>query len=365
MMTALPPRSRRGAWLITGGAGFIGSNFVRALCAAPPARLVVLDALTYAGNIANLRDLLDARAVELVHADIRNAAHMIHVFARFDVERVIHFAAETHVDRSIAGPQAFMETNVLGTMNLLRAAHEHWRRARPGNLFLHVSTDEVYGALSPTEPPFDEHRAYAPNSPYAASKAASDHLVRAWHHTYGLPAIVTNCSNNYGPWQFPEKLIPLMILNAIDGRELPVYGDGLQRRDWLHVLDHCEALRAVLERGVAGNTYCIGGGEERSNIEIVAAICDLVDARLGRPQGTAHSLIRHVEDRPGHDRRYAIDSSKIGRALGWAPRRTLAAALPEIVDWYLTHADWVGNIRTGEYLRFYEAQYGQRLQATS
>ena len=354
-----------GAWLITGGAGFIGSNLARFLAASPPAPIVVLDALTYAGNLANLHELLNARAIEFVHADIRDAAEMRDIFARFDVERVIHLAAESHVDRSIMGPQAFIETNVLGTMNLLRAAREHWRGPHAGNLFLHVSTDEVYGALAPTGPAFSESTAYSPNSPYAASKAAADHLVRSWHHTYGLPTIITNCSNNYGPWQFPEKLIPLMILNAIDGRELPVYGDGLQRRDWLHVQDHCEALAAVLERGIVGATYCIGGGDERANLEIVAAICDLVDERLRRPQGTARSLIRHVEDRPGHDRRYAIDSSKIRRELAWSPRRALETSLPGIVDWYLTHADWIGTIRSGEYLRFYQAQYGRRLQATS
>jgi dTDP-glucose 4,6-dehydratase len=352
-------------WLITGGAGFIGSNFVRFLAGAPPARVVVLDALTYAGNVANLLDLLNARAIEFVHADIRDAGLMIDLFARFDVERVIHFAAESHVDRSIIGPQAFVETNVLGTMNLLHAAREQWRRPCARNLFLHVSTDEVYGALSPTEPPFNERTRYAPNSPYAASKAASDHLVRAWHETYRLPTIITNCSNNYGPWQFPEKLIPLMILNATDRLELPVYGDGLQRRDWLHVQDHCEALAAVLERGAVGQTYCIGGGDERTNLEIVGAICDLVDEKLRRRRGTARSLIRHVEDRPGHDRRYAIDSSKIRRDLRWAPQRRLETALPEIVDWYLTHGDWIGTIRSGEYLRFYQAQYGRRLQATS
>jgi dTDP-glucose 4,6-dehydratase len=350
------------AWLITGGAGFIGSNFIRMASAARPAQLVVLDALTYAGNLANLRDLIDDSVVRFVHGDIRDAAQVADVFVRFDIQRVLHFAAESHVDRSIVGPRAFVETNVLGTLNLLTAAHEHWHRATTRNLFLHVSTDEVYGALAPSDPPFNEQTAYGPNSPYAASKAAADHLVRAWHHTYGTPTIITNCSNNYGPWQFPEKLIPLMILNAIEGKELPVYGDGLQMRDWLHVQDHCEALRAVLERGTVGTTYCIGGGEHLTNLELVATICDLVDSRLNRPSGTARTLIRHVEDRLGHDRRYAVDSRKINRDLGWSPRRKLKTALPEIVDWYLTHPDWVGSIRSGEYLRYYQEQYGRRLQ---
>jgi dTDP-glucose 4,6-dehydratase len=357
------PSCRRGSWLVTGGAGFIGSNFVRSLAAAPPARVVVLDALTYAGNLANLSDLIDANAIEFVHADIRNAAQVADVFARFDVDRVIHFAAETHVDRSIFGPQPFLETNVLGTMNLLNAARQRWGDSRAHRLFLHVSTDEVYGSLAPDDPPFDEQTPYAPNSPYAASKAAADHLVRAWQHTYGLPVIITNCSNNYGPWQFPEKLIPLMILRAIDGKELPVYGDGLQRRDWLHVQDHCEALRVVLERGAVGETYCIGGGQEKTNLDTVTAVCDLVDDRLGRRSGTARKLIRHVSDRPGHDRRYAIDSSKITRELGWTPQRTFATELPAVVDWYLEHAEWVDGIRNGEYRRIHTEQYGARLRS--
>lgn len=363
-MSRSSPR-RRASWLITGGAGFIGSNFVRLLSAAPPARLVVLDALTYAGNLANLRDVINANLVEFVHADIRDVTQVDDIFSRFDIERVIHFAAESHVDRSIAGPQAFVETNVVGTMNLLSAARGYWRERQPHHLFLHVSTDEVYGSLAPTEAPFHESTPYSPNSPYAASKAAADHLVRAWHHTYHVPAIITNCSNNYGFWQFPEKLIPLMILNAIDGKELPVYGDGLQTRDWLHVQDHCDALRLVLERGSVGETYCIGGGDIPTNLDIVTTVCDLVDKRLERRPGTARALIRHVEDRPGHDRRYAVDSRKIRRELGWSPHRTLAATLPEIVDWYLTNRDWVATIRSGEYLRFYHEQYGRRLRASS
>lgn len=352
-------------WLITGGAGFIGSNFVRLLSAARPARLVVLDALTYAGNLASIADLIEADAVSFVHADIRDPAAVQAVFARHEIQRVIHFAAESHVDRSILGPRTFIETNVTGTLNLLMAAQDQWRGASDARCFLHVSTDEVYGALSPSDPPFHERTAYAPNSPYAASKAAADHLVRAWHGTYGLPAIVINCSNNYGPWQFPEKLIPLSILNALAGKELPVYGDGLQIRDWLHVQDHCEALCAVLERGVAGETYCIGGNNQQANLSVVEKICDLVDARLGRPGGTARLLIRHVKDRPGHDRRYAIDAGRMRRDLGWSPRRQFDAALADVVDWYLANERWVDTIRSGEYLRFYEQQYAQRLQATS
>lgn len=352
-------------WLITGGAGFIGSNFVRLLSAARPARLVVLDALTYAGNLASIADLIEEDSVTFIHADIRDQSSVNAVFARHDVERVIHFAAESHVDRSILGPNAFVETNVTGTLNLLMAARDQWRTARGPRCFLHVSTDEVYGTLSPSDPPFHEHTAYAPNSPYAASKAAADHLVRAWHATYGLPVIITNCSNNYGPWQFPEKLIPLMILNAVAGKELPVYGDGLQIRDWLHVQDHCEALYALLDRGLAGATYCIGGNNELANLRIVETLCDLVDARLKRPDGTARRLIRHVEDRPGHDRRYAIDAGKMRRELGWEPRQEFNAALAAVVDWYLAHESWVTSIRSGEYLQFYEQQYARRLQATS
>ena len=353
------------AWLITGGAGFIGSNFVRALAQAAPAQIVVLDALTYSGNLASIADLLDARRISFVQGDIRDPAALAELFARHDFQRVVHFAAESHVDRSILGPRAFVETNVVGTLNLLAAARERWQDSTAGRLFLHVSTDEVFGTLAPDAPPFDESTPYAPNSPYAASKAASDHLVRAWHQTYGFPVIVTNCSNNYGPWQFPEKLIPLMILNAIGGHELPVYGDGQQIRDWLHVQDHCDALLAVLERGTVGATYCIGGGQQHANLQVVSSICDLVAERLGQAPRALRHLIRHVEDRPGHDRRYAIDSGRIRRELGWSPRFELMTSLPAVVDWYLTHEDWVSSIRSGEYLRFYEQQYSQRLRKTS
>ena len=351
------------AWLVTGAAGFIGSNFVRELSKAAPARLVVLDALTYAGHLASIADVLDAGAAQFVHGNICDLPLVREVFARFEIERVIHFAAESHVDRSILGPQTFIETNVTGTLNLLIAARDHWQGKQGPFQFLHVSTDEVYGTLLPTDPPFNELTPYAPNSPYAASKASGDHLVRAWHRTYGLPTIITNCSNNYGPWQFPEKLIPLMILNALEGKELPVYGDGTQVRDWLHVRDHCAALRLVLERGVPGETYCIGGDKPQTNLQIVELLCDLVDERLGRKTRSARNRIRFVGDRPGHDRRYAVDAGKIRRELGWSPRQEFTTGLAEVVDWYLAHPDWVSSIRSGEYRRFYEQQYAQRLQA--
>jgi dTDP-glucose 4,6-dehydratase len=353
------------SWLITGGAGFIGSNFVRHARATTGARLVIFDALTYAGNIATIADLIDGERVRFVHGDIRDEAAVQDVFARYEIDCVVHFAAESHVDRSILGPQAFVETNVNGTLNLLATARARWCDTRERRCFLHVSTDEVFGTLSPTDPPFHEGTPFAPNSPYAASKAASDHLVRAWHHTYGLPAIITHCSNNYGPWQFPEKLIPLMILNAVALLDLPVYGDGLQVRDWLHVQDHCTALQAVLERGTAGEKYCIGGDSEQRNLAVVETICDLVDRQLGRQAGTARALIRHVADRPGHDRRYSIDSTRARRELGWRPQHTFANSLAEVVAWYLANAGWVDAIRSGEYMQFYERQYRHRLQASS
>lgn len=352
------------SWLITGGAGFVGSNFLRLLRAAPPAQLVVLDALTYAGNLASIADLIDDQGVQFIHGDIRDFAAVQAAFAHYDFQHVIHFAAESHVDRSILGPRAFIETNVTGTLNLLVAARDQWQ-GRSDRRFVHVSTDEVYGTLAPAQAAFHEHTPYAPNSPYSASKAAADHLVRAWHRTYGFPAIITNCSNNYGPWQFPEKLIPLMILNAVEGKELPVYGDGMQVRDWLHVDDHCSALLAVLERGTPGQTYCIGGNTELPNLSVVQGICDLVDQRLGRLPGSARQLIRHVADRAGHDRRYAIDTGKMRSEFNWAPRSEFFAALGTIVDWYLAHETWLAAIRSGEYLRFHEQQYAARLRVGS
>jgi dTDP-glucose 4,6-dehydratase len=348
------------AWLVTGGAGFIGCNFVRAALPRAP-RIVVLDALTYAGNLGNLSDLIGAPNLTFVRGDICDAELVGQIFRDHDITHVIHFAAESHVDRSILGSAPFVRTNVLGTHTLLEAARAAWANKMQGRRFLHVSTDEVFGTLAPDDPPFRETTQYAPNSPYAASKAASDHLVRAWHHTYGLPTVISNCSNNFGPWQFPEKLIPLMILNAFENKPLPVYGDGLQVRDWLHVADHCDALLTILEAGKAGETYLIGGKNERNNLEMVHRICDAVDAVAARPNGTARALIKHVADRPGHDRRYAIDASKLRRELGWSPRHTFDAALPDLVRWYKEHKPWADDIRSGHYLKFYEEQYGKRL----
>lgn len=352
--------------LVTGGAGFIGSNFIRtALEARPLWRIVNLDALTYAGNPGNLRDLpaMASSRHTFVHGDIRDGALVDHLFEEHHFDGVIHFAAESHVDRSILGPEAFVETNVVGTFRLLESSLRFWESAgRPrGFRFLHVSTDEVYGSLGP-EGYFTEETPYDPSSPYSASKAASDHFVRAYYRTYGLPTVVTNCTNNYGPYQFPEKLIPLMILNILEEKPLPVYGDGLHVRDWLYVVDHCEALVTVLERGLPGETYNIGGGEEKTNIDMVHLLCDIVDERRGRSSGEAGSrkLVRFVTDRPGHDRRYAISISKIREALGWSPRYSLREALCRTVDWYLQHMDWVEQVRTGEYRKWIGRNYEDR-----
>ena len=334
-----------GAWLVTGGAGFIGSNFVHMAAARGTQRLVVLDALTYAGDLARLEGLIEAGRVEFVRGDICDAPLLAALFARDRFSHVAHFAAESHVDRSIEGPLPFMRTNVEGTCRLLEAARAAWADGAPGRLFLHVSTDEVFGDLGPDDPPFTEASPYRPSSPYAASKAASDHLVRAWARTWGLPAAIANCSNNYGPWQHPEKLIPLVALNALAGRELPVYGDGLNRRDWLHVEDCCEALLAILGSGRAGATWAVGGGEERTNLEVVRLICAAADELTGRPHGTAEKLIRSVPDRPGHDRRYATNSARLAAELGWRPRRRLAEALPATVRWYHAHRPWAPRAR--------------------
>lgn len=345
------------AWLITGGAGFIGANFVRMAAARHQARLVILDALTYAGDLGRLDSCIAPGKVDFVKGDIRDNELLSKVFREFAVTHVVHFAAESHVDRSILGPRAFIQTNVEGTMTLLEAARAAWT-TKAEQRFLHVSTDEVFGSLGPTDPPFHEDTPYHPSSPYSASKAAADHLARAWYHTYGLPVLLSNCSNNYGPWQFPEKLIPLMILNTFEGRDLPVYGDGMQVRDWLHVEDHCEALMAILLRGTIGRTYCIGGGDECPNLDIVHGICDAVDELLQRPQGTAQKLKRHVTDRPGHDRRYAINSARIRAELGWHPQHTLKQSLPQTVRWYRDQKQWCDRIRSGEYRTFYKQQYG-------
>jgi dTDP-glucose 4,6-dehydratase len=320
-------------WLVTGGAGFIGANFVLAARARNAARLVTLDRLTYAGNLRNLEALAQDPQHLFVRGDIADQELVGGLLAQHQVRAVVHFAAESHVDRSIYGPQAFMETNVMGTFHLLEAVRRYWEgladTRRQEFRFLHISTDEVYGSLSPEDPPFEETTPYAPNSPYAASKAASDHLVRAYHHTYGLPTLITNCSNNYGPFQFPEKLMPLMILNGLQGKPLPIYGDGLNVRDWLYVEDHCQALRLVLARGRVGETYNIGGNCEKTNLEVVQTLCAILDElRPDSPHRPHAGLITFVKDRPGHDRRYAINSGKISGELGWRPKESLRAVWP-------------------------------------
>ena len=351
--------------LVTGGAGFIGTNFIRhALSIRPNWRILNLDALTYAGNLENFKDLPPEynERCRFLHGDIRDAGLVEKLFNSEEVDGVVHFAAESHVDRSIVGPGAFLETNVMGTFRLLEASRGYWERQnRPEAFrFLHISTDEVYGSLGP-EGYFTEETAYDPSSPYSASKASSDHFVKAYFRTYGLPTLITNCSNNYGPFQFPEKLIPLMILNIIEQKPLPVYGDGKNVRDWLYVIDHCEAIIKVLEQGRPGETYNIGGGAERENIEIVNLLCDILDERLNRKgESSSRSLIRFVADRPGHDRRYAIDASKINRELGWKPGYTFENAMISTVDWYLNHMEWVNSIRSGEYRKWLELNYQDR-----
>ncbi len=341
--------------LVTGGAGFIGSNFVRQWIAEERGPVVNVDKLTYAGNLDSLADVIEDPLHEFVRGDVGDGPLMSRLLAAHRVGAVVHFAAESHVDRSIDGPAAFVDTNVVGTFRLLEAALRYWRELdepeRSRFRFLHVSTDEVYGSLGPAGA-FTEQSPYAPNSPYAASKAAGDHFARAYHRTYGLPVVVTNCSNNYGPYQFPEKLIPLVILNAADGKPLPVYGDGKQVRDWLHVEDHCRAIRAVLARGTPGEVYNIGAGCQRTNLEVVRSIAQIVDRlRPDLPHGPCASLIARVADRPGHDRRYAIDAAKIRRQIGWRPQVDFAAGLEQTVRWYLERRDWVERISSGKYQR--------------
>ncbi|HEX5236608.1 MAG TPA: dTDP-glucose 4,6-dehydratase [Silvibacterium sp.] len=352
--------------LVTGGAGFIGSNFVLQWIAKTDERVVNLDLLTYAGNRRNLQSIADHPRHIFVHGDIADEALVGSLLQRHQPRAIAHFAAESHVDRSIAGPAAFLQTNILGTFALLQQARTYWDSLSGRNKnefrFLHVSTDEVYGTLRPEEPAFSETTPYAPNSPYAASKASSDMLVRAWHHTYGLPALTTNCSNNYGPYQFPEKLIPLMILNALEGKPLPVYGDGRNVRDWLFVEDHCAALRCVLENGRIGDTYNIGGNSERPNIEVVNAICDIVDEIKPDPAiGSRRKLITYVKDRPGHDRRYAIDITKISRELNWRPSQQFESGIRRTIEWFIEHLDWVNEIRSGEYQQWIDFNYAERL----
>ncbi len=348
--------------LVTGGAGFIGANFVHQWFAAGAKGVIVLDKLTYAGNLGSLDGVQRRTDFRFVHADICDRKTVKRVLAEHRPRAIVHFAAESHVDRSIHGPAQFLQTNFTGTFELLEAAREYWGALtgdeRDAFRFLHVSTDEVYGSLGQADPAFSEATPYAPNSPYAASKAGSDHLVRAWHHTYGLPTVVTNCSNNYGPYQFPEKLIPLMILNALDGKPLPVYGDGQNIRDWLYVTDHCAAIRCVLEKGRLGQTYNVGGRAERRNVEVVRAICATLQAL--RPKiGGYESQIQFVRDRPGHDRRYAIDARKIEGELGWRPTETFESGLARTVQWYLDHDDWVAGVRDGRYRQWLELNYGQ------
>ena len=329
--------------LVTGGAGFIGSNFIRFMLETEPdIHIYNADLLTYAGRLENLEDLPDPARHTLLRGDIRDADFVNQIFAEHDIDTVVHFAAESHVDRSILGPAPFITTNILGTFTLLEAARAAWA-GRTDVRFHHISTDEVFGALQPGDAPFNERTAYAPHSPYSASKASSDHLVRAYGTTYGLPVTVSNCSNNYGPYQFPEKLIPLMILNGITGKPLPVYGAGAQVRDWLHVKDHCAAIRLILKNGTPGETYCVGGDNQPSNLEIVKMICAVLDKRF--PEAAPHErLITFVKDRPGHDFRYDIDTAKIERELGWKPSYSLTDGLEETVDWYLSHGAWIDSV---------------------
>ncbi|MCG3785373.1 dTDP-glucose 4,6-dehydratase [Delftia acidovorans] len=348
--------------LVTGGAGFIGANFVLDWLAVGDEPVLNVDKLTYAGNLKSLESLQgDARHV-FVQADIGDGQTLARLLAEHRPRAVVNFAAESHVDRSIHGPEDFIQTNVVGTFRLLEAVRGYWSaldaEARSAFRFLHVSTDEVYGSLAPAAPAFTEDHLYEPNSPYSASKAASDHLVRAWHHTYGLPVLTTNCSNNYGPLHFPEKLIPLMIVNALAGKPLPIYGDGMQVRDWLYVRDHCSAIRRVLEAGRLGDTYNVGGWNEKPNVEIVNTVCALLDELRPKADGTSYSAqITYVKDRPGHDRRYAIDARKLERELGWKPAETFETGIRKTVQWYLDNPEWVADVQSGAYREWVSRQY--------
>jgi dTDP-glucose 4,6-dehydratase len=351
--------------LTTGGAGFIGSNFVLDWLAGSDEAVLNLDKLSYAGNLANLACLRgDARHV-FVQGDIGDAPLLARLLREHRPRAVVNFAAESHVDRSIHGPADFIQTNIVGTFRLLEAVRAYWSGLPPAEQaafrFLHVSTDEVYGSLGSDDPAFSETHRYEPNSPYSASKAASDHLVRAWHHTYGLPVLTTNCSNNYGPFHFPEKLIPLCIHNALAAKPLPIYGDGQQRRDWLYVGDHCSAIRRVLEAGQVGEVYNVGGWNEKANLEVVTTLCDMLDALSPRADGRSYrDQIAFVADRPGHDRRYAIDAGKIERELGWKPLETFESGMRKTVRWYLDNQDWVGNVTSGAYRDWVGKQYGEQ-----
>jgi len=350
--------------LVAGGAGFIGSNFVLDWLETSDEGVINLDKLTYAGNLENLVALEGDERHIFVQGDLGDRELVARLLSEHRPRAIVNFAAESHVDRSIHGPEDFIQTNIVGTFRLLEAVREYWSALpaveKATFRLLQVSTDEVYGSLSSTDPPFAETNPYEPNSPYSASKAASDHLVRAWHHTYGMPVLTTNCSNNYGPFHFPEKLIPLMIVNALAGKPLPVYGDGMQIRDWLLCQDHCSAIRCVLETGQVGETYNIGGWNEKPNIEIVKTVCALLDALRPDPAGSYSRLITYVKDRPGHDRRYAIDARKIERELGWRPAETFETGIRKTVEWYLANDDWVARVQSGEYREWLEKNYEVR-----
>ncbi|GAA6140503.1 dTDP-glucose 4,6-dehydratase [Hydrogenophaga sp. 5NK40-0174] len=351
--------------LVTGAAGFIGSNFVIDWLDQSEEAVINVDKLTYAGNLENLAGLKGDARHQFVQGDIGDRALIDKLLAEHKPRAIVNFAAESHVDRSIHGPEDFIQTNVVGTFHLLEAARGYWQALegddRKNFRFLHVSTDEVYGTLSPSDPAFTETTPYAPNSPYSASKASSDHLVRAYHHTYGMPVLTTNCSNNYGPFHFPEKLIPLMIVNALAGKNLPVYGDGMQVRDWLYVKDHCSAIRRVLEAGQLGETYNVGGWNEKPNIEIVKTVCALLDELRPRADGKSYAeQITYVTDRPGHDRRYAIDATKIHRELGWKPAETFDTGIRKTVAWYLENEAWVQHVQSGDYRQWVDLQYGAK-----
>ena len=350
--------------LVTGGAGFIGSNYVLDWLAQSNETVVNLDKLSYAGNLQNLASLKDDPRHVFVHGDIGDAKLVPELLAKYQPRAVVNFAAESHVDRSIHGPGAFVQNNIVGTYQLLESVRAYWgglaQDTKAAFRFLHVSTDEVYGSLGKNDPAFTESNTYEPNSPYSASKAASDHLVRAWHHTYGLPVLTTNCSNNYGPYHFPEKLIPLVIVNALAGKTLPVYGDGQQIRDWLFVSDHCAAIRRVLEAGRLGETYNVGGWNEMANLDVVHTLCDMLDQLKPKAQGSYRDQITFVKDRPGHDRRYAIDARKLERELGWKPAETFQTGIAKTVQWYLDNQDWVQNVLSGDYAKWVETNYFNR-----
>ncbi|MFM0517235.1 dTDP-glucose 4,6-dehydratase [Caballeronia jiangsuensis] len=350
--------------LVTGGAGFIGANFVLDWLKASDEPVLNVDKLTYAGNLGTLKSLKDDDRHVFARADICDRAAIDALLANHKPRAVLHFAAESHVDRSIHGPAEFVQTNVVGTFTLLEAARMYWSKLHEDEKqafrFLHVSTDEVFGSLSAIDPQFSETTPYAPNSPYSATKAGSDHLVRAYHHTYGLPVLTTNCSNNYGPYQFPEKLIPLMIANALSGKPLPVYGDGQNVRDWLYVGDHCSAISEVLARGTPGETYNVGGWNEKKNLEVVHTLCDLLDKAKPKSSGSYRDQITYVKDRPGHDRRYAIDARKLERELGWKPAETFETGLAKTVQWYLDNEAWAEEVASGEYRKWVETNYAQR-----